>query len=112
MIQVWSLDTSLASDLARETTEERGEGLKFVMGICVEVGEALDLQWCPKGGEVDPQAMQSDVIDFRLGLLAGIFTDGSISIFLVPNPDSLQRDGPQFSAFAFRLQFVSESEPH
>jgi transcription factor C subunit 6 len=100
MIQIWSLDTSVRSDLARDTTEERGSGLTFKLGLCITIGEAFDLQWCPKGGEIDPDKMESDDTDQQLGLLAGTFTDGSISIFLVPNPQSLparKGPGPRYS---------------
>lgn len=106
MIQIWSLDTSIRSDLARETTEEHGNGLTFELGLCIKIGEASDLQWCPKGGEIDANGMESDPVDNRLGLLAGSFTDGSISILLVPHPDSLparKGTGPRYSRLLMAL---------
>lgn len=55
--------------------------MKFELGLCIDIGEALDLKWCPKGGD-----QVIDKAETSLGVLAGVFTDGSVSLFLVPDP--------------------------
>lgn len=81
MIQIWSLDSSTPSDLSRATVEgARGASMMLEMSLCVTIGDALDIQWCPRGGD-DPTTSGAN-----LGLLAGTFTDGSLSLFVVPDP--------------------------
>lgn len=86
-IQIWSLDTSVPSDLSLATTNKTGKGLTFELGLCIDIGEPNDLQWCPLGGEGDDEDDEGD----KLGILAGTFTDGSISIFAIPNPERLRK---------------------
>jgi transcription factor C subunit 6 len=63
------------------------------LGICIDVGEAWDLKWCPLGGsEKGEDGMEVEEEEGRLGLLAGAFTDGSISFFVVPNPEALRAE--------------------
>lgn len=64
------------------------------MGICIDVGEAWDLKWCPLGGaekgkdEMEVEEEEGE----RLGVLAGAFTDGSISFFVVPHPQAIRAE--------------------
>ncbi|ORY81743.1 WD40-repeat-containing domain protein [Leucosporidium creatinivorum] len=88
LIQIWSLDMTTPSDFAIETDkEEGGEGMKMVMGLCIEEGDAWEVKWCPRGGSGEEDAMQVDGEENgRLGILAGAFADGSVSLFAVPDP--------------------------
>lgn len=55
--------------------------MEMVMLLCVEIGEAMSVQWCPKGGnDWCPPGN-------KLGILAGVFTDGTVSLFAIPEPD-------------------------
>lgn len=88
LIQLWSLDMSTPSDFAIETDEEEGgQGIKMVMGLCVEEGDAWEVKWCPRGGNGE-EGMHADGEEgaARLGILAGAFADGSVSLFAVPDP--------------------------
>lgn len=93
LLQIWALDTSVPTDLERATSkEEKGRGMTFELGLCVGVGEAWSVQWCPKGGadSADGMDVDSDDNDAKLGIIAGAFTDGSISLFAVPDPVALR----------------------
>lgn len=85
ILQIWSLDTSVATDLARVTTETKGAGMVFEYGLCHNLGQAFTIAWCPKGGQVDPDDMEVDESE-SLGIIAGSFSDGSVSLFAVPHP--------------------------
>ncbi|ETS65215.1 hypothetical protein PaG_00283 [Moesziomyces aphidis] len=81
-LQLWSVspDTEQAKGIAR-----------FEMVLCHEAGAAFKLAWCPVGHDYSHGAHGGS----RLGLLAGCFADGSVSVFSVPHPDSFQRgEGP------------------
>lgn len=58
------------------------------MGVCIEEGDAWEIKWCPRGGNGEEEGMQVDGEEGcgRLGILAGAFADGSISLFAVPDP--------------------------
>lgn len=56
--------------------------------LCIDIGEPLDLQWCPKGGDERHERPEGD----KLGLLAGVFTDGTVSVFAVPDPDAVRKE--------------------
>lgn len=61
--------------------------MKLELGICIDIGEALNLKWCPKGGKAAVDKKDSA----SLGVLAGAFTDGSISLFLIPDPKVVRK---------------------
>lgn len=105
IIQIWSLLTphpeqSLAVETAEGEVEEP-EKMRFEMGVLIGEGEgeARDLQWCPRGG-VAPSARsghameidqsKSSTAENSLGVLAGVFTDGKIKIFVVANPRTVR----------------------
>jgi hypothetical protein len=104
MIQIWSLSTPHPErSLAVETTvggEDDDEGgMTFEMGLLLgdNEGEARDLQWCPRGGMSSSSSEeQMDVDeeestrDDKLGILAGVFTDGKVKVFAVAKPDSVR----------------------
>lgn len=89
MIQIWSLDMSVSSDFAIETHEtDSGAGMQLELGLCISAGDAWEIKWCPRGGQTDAaDAMEvDDEENGRLGILAGAFADGSVSLFAVPHP--------------------------
>jgi transcription factor C subunit 6 len=94
LVQIWSLDTSNSSDLSVSTEEGSDGRIKLVMGLCIEVGEAWELQWCPKGGEerLSKAMVTDDRSSAKLGILAGAFSDGSVSLFVVPDPAGVRAE--------------------
>ncbi|GAA5925545.1 uncharacterized protein JCM15063_005054 [Sporobolomyces koalae] len=101
LVQIWSMhDPEPSKTLAVEVSDDsdgqeatRG-GMRLELGLLVgeNEGEARDLQWCPKGGtcsEDDP--MNTDALE-SLGILAGVFTDGTIKMFAVPRPDAVRTE--------------------
>lgn len=89
LLQLWSLDTSVRSDLWRTTQEEKGAGLKFELGLCHEAGDAWGIAWCPRGGLVESVREGEAMEEGIMGIIGGAFTDGSISLFAVPHPNSV-----------------------
>ncbi|EST08345.1 WD40-repeat-containing domain protein [Kalmanozyma brasiliensis GHG001] len=80
-LQIWSV----APD-----GKDKGKA-KLEMIVCHEAGAAFKLAWCPAGHDYAADESR------RLGILAGCFADGSVSIFSVPHPDvarSLTKDEP------------------
>ncbi|GAA5950753.1 hypothetical protein JCM3765_000597 [Sporobolomyces pararoseus] len=118
MIQIWSLysphpektlTVETKTTKEEEEEEEDEEIFKFEIGLlCGEnEGEAKDLQWCPRGGtlkttttttttgdEMDLDNDQDNEIESEsrdsLGVLAGVFTDGKIKVFVVPGPERVR----------------------
>ncbi|GAA5985787.1 hypothetical protein JCM11641_006206 [Rhodosporidiobolus odoratus] len=111
-----SIETTLPEGAMAEDSGPRKEirGMRFEMGLVIgegREGDAWDLQWCPfggtgkreekKGGLEDPPISLQHAMDIdqeaqegegkgeekgRLGILAGVFRDGSIALFEVPRP--------------------------
>lgn len=88
-IQIWTLSC---------TDEETSEAaLECDMVLCHESGPAYELKWCPLPSH-DTLSEEKDGMR-QLGLLAGTFEDGSMSIYAVPDPEQYDRDdseGPVF----------------
>ncbi|KAG6882978.1 hypothetical protein C0993_008426 [Termitomyces sp. T159_Od127] len=59
--------------------------MKCEMVLCVEGGPAHELKWCPLPSH-DDVGFSSNRRPRKLGLLSGIFEDGSWSIYVVPYP--------------------------
>ncbi|KAG6878987.1 hypothetical protein C0992_006045 [Termitomyces sp. T32_za158] len=65
--------------------------MKCEMVLCVEGGPAHELKWCPLPSHDDFSVNRRPR---KLGLLSGIFEDGSLSIYVVPYPtDVAPEDG-------------------
>ncbi|KDR73824.1 hypothetical protein GALMADRAFT_72049 [Galerina marginata CBS 339.88] len=78
-IQIWSLAASQdGADL------DRGE-VKCEMVLCLDTGPAYELKWCPLPSH-DIVNDSNNGQRKKLGLLAGTFEDGSLSVFVVPDP--------------------------
>lgn len=72
--------------------------MRFEMGLLLgeNEGEARDLQWCPRGG-IDKTGDEMDVDENgggaqaeKMGILAGVFTDGKVKVFVVPTPETVR----------------------
>ena len=100
LIQLWSLDTSCASDFATETLSDiKGTGMRLELAVLLEM-EMIQLRWCPRGGAAEEVARtQPGKLPKlqRLGLLAALSADGQLFIFDIPTPDSLRlvTDAPE-----------------
>ncbi|KAF9124944.1 hypothetical protein BGW39_007775 [Mortierella sp. 14UC] len=84
MIQIWSMNCN---------TNDQGElqgSPQTYLALCIlhSYGAVFDLKWCPTGGRMDAGASDGDLT--RLGILAAAFSDGTIRVFSVPEPRSLQ----------------------
>ncbi|KIY46871.1 hypothetical protein FISHEDRAFT_46417 [Fistulina hepatica ATCC 64428] len=82
-IQIWTLssdDDGTCSQVACEIV------------ICMDSGPAFDLKWCPLPTH-DSISDASHGKPRKLGLLAGVFEDGSLSIFTVPEPADFEAGG-------------------
>lgn len=99
LIQIWSLDTSVASDFAQITHEQLGgSAMRLELGLAVKVGDGGEVKWCPRGG-TSGEMGEGD----RLGILAGAFGDGAVSLFAVPDPVKLkQRKGVEEEETMYR----------
>ncbi|KAF9200808.1 hypothetical protein BGZ49_008948 [Haplosporangium sp. Z 27] len=84
VIQLWSVNCS-----TDENGQLQGES-KAYLAICIlhSYGAVLDLKWCPTGCFMPAGSEPGDLP--RLGVLAAAFTDGTIRIFCIPDPISLQ----------------------
>ncbi|KAF8650654.1 hypothetical protein AX16_005134 [Volvariella volvacea WC 439] len=78
-------DDEVEEDELAEDTEARGHDagvMKFEMVICIDSGPAYELKWCPLPShdlETDSRRPR------KLGILAGTFEDGSLSIYAIPD---------------------------
>ena len=103
LIQIWSLDTTVGSDLATSTSStEKGRGMRLEVAMLLE-RECSQIQWCPKGGEnerEDHESSQRMAVDVagkesnleRLGLLATLAAHGGLAIYDVPRVESLRKE--------------------
>ncbi|GJJ12293.1 hypothetical protein Clacol_006534 [Clathrus columnatus] len=98
-IQIWSLSPSTANPSA----EDAGV-LTCPMVICVDNGSALDLKWCPlpvNDGQLYHPS--SEASSQKLGVLAGVFEDGSVSLYVVPNPDFVNKKQQELEPLFLKL---------
>ncbi|TRM55617.1 WD40-repeat-containing domain protein [Schizophyllum amplum] len=80
-IQIWSLAPS-------EDCPTNAGKMKCEMVLCIKSGPAHELKWCPlpsHDSETDKPR--------KLGVLTGIFEDGSVSIYVVPEPQDVRQEG-------------------
>ncbi|KAH0582654.1 hypothetical protein H2248_010575 [Termitomyces sp. 'cryptogamus'] len=83
-IQIWSLGPSHHQTTGGNKYQEldRGE-MKCEIVLCLESGPAHELKWCPLPSHDDFSTRRRPR---KLGLLSGVFEDGSWSIYVVPYP--------------------------
>ncbi|KDQ50099.1 hypothetical protein JAAARDRAFT_142476 [Jaapia argillacea MUCL 33604] len=81
-IQLWSFGPR------PESGADKGKSgvVKCEMVLCVDCGPGYEVKWCP----LPSHDLVIDENPRKLGLLAGTFGDGSLSIFVVPDPEDLQ----------------------
>lgn len=90
-VQIWSLRPRIAGDNAGELDDSSEKGrepgeMRCEMVLCLNVGPAQDIKWCPLPAH-DPWDGRLGVRNPRkLGVLAGTFEDGSLSVYVVPDP--------------------------
>ncbi|EPQ27189.1 uncharacterized protein PFL1_05112 [Pseudozyma flocculosa PF-1] len=98
-IQIWSV----CPDSRAEDGAARKGQAALEMSLCVDSGSAFQLAWCPAGhdyreaastasgaDEVEDGGADEPTAIRRLGLLAGVFEDGTASIFAPPHPDDVR----------------------
>ncbi|KAG8886435.1 hypothetical protein FRB98_001296 [Tulasnella sp. 332] len=84
-IQIWSMGPS---------PDDEGEAvMRCEMVLCVDCGPAQSLKWCPLPSH-DADASSTNAEAFsrpprKLGILGGVFADGSITFWAVPDPEDL-----------------------
>ncbi|TKY88193.1 hypothetical protein EX895_002903 [Sporisorium graminicola] len=114
-LQIWSIapDTAASTSAANG---EKGKGqARLEMVLCHEAGAAFKLAWCPSGhdfADADSNEKQGGA-PRRLGLLAGCFADGSLSVFSVPHPEfvrSKQSEKPSEGPLHIRLDPILRLE--
>ncbi|KAN0062876.1 hypothetical protein ACQY0O_004697 [Thecaphora frezii] len=87
-IQIWSV----APDEEMDDGVCKGKSA-WEMNLCVNSGVAYSLAWSPVGHEYRESATDAaggSASVRRLGLLAGVFQDGSVSIFAPPHPEDVK----------------------
>ncbi|KAG8912565.1 hypothetical protein FRC00_004253, partial [Tulasnella sp. 408] len=89
-IQLWSLHPSEGS--SPDTDAEDGGAADCEMVLCVDCGPALCLRWCPlPSNDPTQEDVPSSTQLRKLGILGGVFADGSLQFFSVPNPEDLRQ---------------------
>ncbi len=94
-IQIWSVSPDSPASVAASSSSagmqssgnqisHKGEA-RLEMVIYHDAGAAFKLAWCPIGHDyIDATDVKKSGKPRRLGILAGCFADGSISVFSVP----------------------------
>ena len=100
-LQLWSLGPSPGADDVPD--DDRGE-MRCELVLCIDSGPAFELKWCPLpshdpvcsihcafslGAHESKLSGPSPNSPRKLGLLAGVFEDGSLSVYVVPYPPDL-----------------------
>ncbi|KIO33303.1 hypothetical protein M407DRAFT_17857 [Tulasnella calospora MUT 4182] len=89
-IQIWSLHPSEGP--SPEIAAEDSGAVDCEMVLCVDCGPVLCLKWCPLPSDDPEQEGGSSSTRLRkLGILGGVFADGSLQFFAVPNPEDLRQ---------------------
>ncbi|KAF9515709.1 hypothetical protein BS47DRAFT_1293515 [Hydnum rufescens UP504] len=100
-IQIWSYGPDSQGS---EPDPEGANGIvKCGMAVCIESGPAMEIKWCPLPSH---DMKEPDHELSKLGILAGVFGDGSVSVYAIPDPTCLRKrgmvnaDGPLFVRLA------------
>ncbi|KAF9006150.1 hypothetical protein BDQ17DRAFT_1352845 [Cyathus striatus] len=64
--------------------------MRCEMVLCLQGGPAFELKWCPLPAHDE---LDDDTRPRKLGILAGTFEDGSLSIYVVPQPEDVTPEG-------------------
>ncbi|KAG2106769.1 uncharacterized protein F5147DRAFT_699964 [Suillus discolor] len=87
-IQIWGLE-SKRENTSQEDRSLAGE-IKCEMVVCLESGPAFEIKWCPLPSHDQWNEVHMEEHPRKLGLLAGTFEDGSLSIYVVPDPEDVR----------------------
>ncbi|RSH91739.1 hypothetical protein EHS25_009108 [Saitozyma podzolica] len=114
-IQIWSVDppSSPARPRADDTTPREGrEGMRCELVLCVEGGSAMEVQWMPLGAwdDFDFHGLDQSRIP-KLGILAAVQLDGSVSLYAVPHPRVIRRILGDWAEGSDKPLFVRSETP-
>ncbi|KAI6047829.1 hypothetical protein EDC04DRAFT_2875993 [Pisolithus marmoratus] len=90
-MQIWALRPRTAGDDVGEcddfSEKVRGPGeMRCEMVLCLNAGPAQDIKWCPLPAHDCWDDRRGVSNPRKLGVLAGAFEDGSLSVYVVPDP--------------------------
>ncbi|KAE8539531.1 hypothetical protein D1P53_004633 [Cryptococcus gattii VGV] len=96
-IQIWSLLPPKQSESAEEEEDvsmggESSGGMVCELVLCIQGGNAMQIRWMPLGvwDEFDADKMGEEEMEIpKLGIIAAVQLDGSISFYPVPHPKFL-----------------------
>ncbi|KZT09673.1 uncharacterized protein LAESUDRAFT_810652 [Laetiporus sulphureus 93-53] len=96
-IQIWSLEPSQNAMDVDSTDTQSSDGdpgeMRCEMVLCIDSGPAFELKWCPLPSNdpvQSPEVTAREHSARKLGILAGTFEDGSLSLYVVPDPASVK----------------------
>ncbi|WVF73182.1 hypothetical protein IAT40_008001 [Kwoniella sp. CBS 6097] len=97
-IQIWSLSPSSNGNTDTQGDhpmggEVRTGGMQCEMVLCIQGGPAMEIKWMPIGvwDEYDLGTIGKDGVKIpKLGIIAAIQLDGSLSFYAVPHPRCLE----------------------
>ncbi|KAG1734326.1 hypothetical protein EDB19DRAFT_1896481 [Suillus lakei] len=104
-IQIWSLQSKRVNDL--QADHPLAGEMKCEMVLCLESGPAFEIKWCPLPSHDQWNEVHMGEHPRKLGLLAGTFEDGSLSIYVVPDPEDARSENDD----PMRPTFVHLPEP-
>nr|XP_019010200.1 uncharacterized protein I206_04668 [Kwoniella pini CBS 10737]OCF48981.1 hypothetical protein I206_04668 [Kwoniella pini CBS 10737] len=88
-IQIWSLGSSASDDIQMDSSAYQSQ-MNCEMVLCISGGPAMSLKWMPLGAWDD--VSQANIKIPKLGILAAVQLDGSVSFYAVPHPRFVGRD--------------------
>ncbi|KAF8550445.1 hypothetical protein OG21DRAFT_1446590 [Imleria badia] len=89
-VQIWALKPRAQDENAMDEDSPRSEPaeVRCEMVLCLESGPAQEIKWCPLPAHDQVRAQCTN--PRKLGILAGTFEDGSLSIYVVPDPEDIR----------------------
>lgn len=90
-IQIWSFGpptNSPEEERVQRSPDGREGVVQCEMILCLEDGPAQEIKWCPLPAHDAARNLGGNGVlgPSKLGILAGAFGDGSVTIFTVPDP--------------------------
>ncbi|KIK97454.1 hypothetical protein PAXRUDRAFT_10176 [Paxillus rubicundulus Ve08.2h10] len=91
-VQIWALGLSIPDENAIDDDDPRRDPaeIRCEMVLCLEGGPAQDIKWCPLPAHDRWECVMPRDAPRKLGILAGTFEDGSLSIYTVPDPEDVK----------------------
>ncbi|KIJ68908.1 hypothetical protein HYDPIDRAFT_144326 [Hydnomerulius pinastri MD-312] len=108
-VQIWALQPRTADENEMDEDDPGHDPaeIRCEMVLCLEGGPAQEIKWCPLPAHDLWDDARPKEGPRKLGILAGTFEDGSLSIYVVPDPEDV-RPPDHDSALPV---FVKLSEP-